>query len=115
MCGADLNHGVPQSALRNGCSDSSGSKMGGIRILRDALRAALTRCHEPLNSSMTSAPKQAQARRGIRISCEIPITLTRLDPVHRFSERCLTLLVNPQGCAARFCRPLEISVQAPPE
>jgi hypothetical protein len=31
-----------------------------------------------------------------------------MDPAHPFSERCLTLLVNPQGCAARFRRPLEI-------
>lgn len=57
---------------------------------------------------MSSVPQKAEVRRGTRISCEIPITLTGLDPVHPFSEPCMTLLVNPQGCAARFCRPLEI-------
>jgi hypothetical protein len=56
---------------------------------------------------MSSAPNKSQVRRGTRISYEIPITLTSLDPADPFSERCLTLLVNPQGCAARFSRPLE--------
>jgi hypothetical protein len=51
---------------------------------------------------------QRAVRRGTRISFEIPITLSSLDPAHPFSESCLTLLVNPQGCAARFGRPLEI-------
>ncbi len=53
-------------------------------------------------------PNKAGARRGTRVSCEIPITLTSLDPVHLFSEPCLIILVNPQGCAVRFRRPLEI-------
>ena len=47
-------------------------------------------------------------RRGTRIPCEIPITLTSVDPAHPFSEPCLIILVNPQGCAARFRRPLEV-------
>lgn len=47
-------------------------------------------------------------RRGTRMPCEIPITLTSLDPAHPFSEPCLIILVNPQGCAVRFRRPLEI-------
>src|ERR1700722_15649724 len=49
-----------------------------------------------------------EVRRGTRISCNIPITLTSLDAVHPFSEPCTAFLVNPQGCAARFDRPLEI-------
>ena len=53
-------------------------------------------------------PNKAGGRHGTRIRCEIPVTLTSLDPAHPFSEPCLTQLVNPQGCAARFCRPLEI-------
>jgi hypothetical protein len=48
------------------------------------------------------------ARHGTRISCKIPIALTSLDAVHPFSEPCLVILVNPQGCAARFGRRLEI-------
>ncbi len=31
-----------------------------------------------------------------------------MDPIHPFSEPCLAILVNPQGCAVRFRRPLEI-------
>jgi hypothetical protein len=31
-----------------------------------------------------------------------------MDPAHPFSEPSQTLLVNAQGCAARFRRPLEI-------
>jgi len=57
---------------------------------------------------MSSAPDKAQARRGTRINCEIEITLTSLDPAHPFSEPSQTLLVNPQGCAARCHQPLEI-------
>ena len=57
---------------------------------------------------MSSTPNRRAARRGTRISCEIPITLTSLDPVHRFSEPCQIILVNPQGCAARFSRAVEI-------
>ncbi len=52
--------------------------------------------------------KKTGVRRGTRIPCEIPITLTSADPAHSFSEQCLIILVNPQGCAARFPRPLEI-------
>jgi len=49
-----------------------------------------------------------EPRRGTRISRQIPLTITSLDPVNPFSEAGVTLLVNPQGCAARFGRPLEI-------
>jgi len=49
-----------------------------------------------------------QVRRGTRIPCEIVIALASVDPGHPFSERCLIILVNPQGCAARFGRPLEV-------
>lgn len=34
--------------------------------------------------------------------------LTRLDAVHSFSEPCVLILVNPQGCAARFALPLTV-------
>ncbi len=57
---------------------------------------------------MSSAPSKSQCRRGTRISCEIPLTLASLDAAHPFSEPCLALLVNPQGCAAKFSQPLEI-------
>ena len=30
------------------------------------------------------------------------------DPTQPLSDECLVILVNPQGCAARFRRPLEI-------
>lgn len=47
-------------------------------------------------------------RSGTRIPCEIPATLTSLDPLHAFSEPCLIILVNLQGCAASFRHPLEV-------
>ena len=59
----------------------------------------------PTNASTSSAPNRPQ-RSGTRIGCEIPITLASLDGAEPFSEPCLILLVNPQGCAARFGRPL---------
>src|SRR5207248_5005018 len=46
--------------------------------------------------------------RGTRISCEIRVTLASLEVAYPFSGSCLVILVNPQGCAARFGRPLEI-------
>jgi hypothetical protein len=49
-------------------------------------------------------------RRGTRINRKIPVILTSLDPANPFSEEGDTLLVNPQGCAARFGRPLEIGI-----
>jgi hypothetical protein len=49
-----------------------------------------------------------ETRRGTRINHKIPLTLTSLDPADPFSEPAVTLLVNPQGCAARFGHPLEI-------
>jgi hypothetical protein len=69
---------------------------------------ALTFRHELLNLKLNSFSSQKAVRRGTRISYEIPITLSSLDPVHPFSEPSQTLLVNPQGCAVRFRRPLEI-------
>ena len=71
-------------------------------------RAGLTRRYELLNFKLRSFPNKGALRAGTRIPCEIPITLTSLDPADPFSEPCLTLLVNPQGCAARFRRPLKI-------
>ena len=47
-------------------------------------------------------------RRGTRISCKIQLILTSLDSVPPFSGRCLVVLVNPQGCAARYTRPLKV-------
>lgn len=49
-----------------------------------------------------------EARRGTRISRKIPLTIASLDPGDLFSEPGVTLLINPQGCAARFGRPLEV-------
>jgi hypothetical protein len=69
---------------------------------------ALTCRHELLNLNLSSFSNQRAVRRGTRIPCEIPITLTSLDPIHPFSEPCLAILVNPQGCAVRLRRPLEI-------
>jgi hypothetical protein len=56
-------------------------------------------------------PDKKSLRRGTRIPCEIPITLTVLDPAQPFSGACLVILINPQGCAARFARPLEIGAE----
>ena len=52
--------------------------------------------------------KKTGVRRGTRIPCKIPISLAGLDPGQSFSGPCLIILVNPQGCAARFGRPFAI-------
>ena len=61
-----------------------------------------------LNFELSLFSNNGAGRSGTRIPCEIPITLTSVDPAHPFSEPCLIILVNPQGCAGRFRRPLEI-------
>jgi hypothetical protein len=57
---------------------------------------------------MSSSPQERPDRRGTRIPCEIPIRLMRLDTDCPSSDPCLVILINPQGCAARFPRPLGI-------
>src|SRR5438270_11014964 len=49
-------------------------------------------------------------RRSTRIRTQIPFRLTRLDTDVRTSERCYTLVVNPQGCGVRLSTPLEPGV-----
>src|SRR2546430_17741398 len=49
-------------------------------------------------------------RRCTRIRTQIPLRLTRLDTAVRTSERCYTLVVNPQGCGVRLSTPLEAGV-----
>ena len=51
---------------------------------------------------MTSAK-----RNGTRINCEMRVGL-RVDSFLTSAEECVVILVNPQGCAARFHRPVEI-------
>jgi len=75
---------------------------------RQIARGDLTRHRELLSLKVSSVPNKGAVRRGTRITYEIPITLTSPDPVHPFSEPSQTLLVNPQGCAARCHQPLEI-------
>ena len=57
---------------------------------------------------MSSSPQEGPDRRGTRIPCEIPIRLMRLGTDCPSSDPCLVILINPQGCAARFPRPLGI-------
>lgn len=46
-------------------------------------------------------------RRGTRIPCEIRLMLTGCGPRHQFSEPCLVVLVNPQGCGLKLGRALQ--------
>jgi hypothetical protein len=61
---------------------------------------ALTCRHQLLNLKLNSPSNQKSVRRGTRISVEVPITISSLDPAYPFSEPCPVILVNPQGCAA---------------
>lgn len=47
-------------------------------------------------------------RSGTRIPCNIPITLTSLNATQWFSEPGVVILANPQGCAVRCRRPVEV-------
>jgi hypothetical protein len=52
-------------------------------------------------------PELIQRRHGTRLKAQIPLRVTSLDPGQRFSERCHTLLVNPNGCGVRLPRSLK--------
>ena len=40
----------------------------------------------------------SDARRSTRLSLEIPVVVTSLDPAHSFREECKTAVVNVHGC-----------------
>jgi hypothetical protein len=47
-------------------------------------------------------------RRSTRIRVEIPITVTSLDRVRPFAERCVAVVVSGQGCGFRSSRALQL-------
>lgn len=53
-----------------------------------------------------STPKAT--RRSTRIRVEIPISVTSLDRVRPFAERCVAVVVSSQGCGFRSSRALQI-------
>jgi len=55
--------------------------------------------------------RKKTARSGTRVPCEIPVKLTSFEPTLSFADSCLVVLVNPQGCAARFHRPVEVGTR----
>ena len=57
---------------------------------------------------MSSTGKKMETRRGTRVPCEISAALSSMAAVPSTSEPCLIVLVNPQGCAVRFRRKLEV-------
>ena len=61
-----------------------------------------------LRTKFLDIPAPSNERRGTRIPCNIPVTLTNLNAMDSFSEAGMVILVNPQGCAARFSRPVEV-------
>lgn len=81
-----------------------------FRLLRAKLRgrAELRECKGQTQVVGQRNHSEPDVRRGTRIKTEISIILTSLDAGNPFSQPALTILVDPQGCAVRFGRPLEI-------
>lgn len=48
------------------------------------------------------------ARRSTRLRVEIPVTVTSLDRMHAFAEKCVVLVVSAQGCGFRSSLALPI-------
>jgi len=48
------------------------------------------------------------ARRSTRLRVEIPVSVTSLDRMRPFAERCLVLVVSAQGCGFRSTRALQL-------
>jgi hypothetical protein len=53
---------------------------------------------------MGSTVTKTEMRGGTRVSCEIPITLTSLEPDDSFSQDCRIVVVNLRGCAVSIRR-----------
>jgi hypothetical protein len=47
-------------------------------------------------------------RRSTRVRVEIPLTVTSMDRKHPFSDKCVALVVSPQGCGFRAKQALPI-------
>src|SRR5215472_8812435 len=50
------------------------------------------------------------ARRSTRLRVEIPVSVTSLDRMRPFAERCMVLVVSAQGCGFRSSRTLPIEM-----
>ena len=55
---------------------------------------------------VTTAPQVA--RRSTRVRVHIPLTVTSLDRLRPFVERCEVIIVSAQGCGFRSSRALQI-------
>lgn len=55
---------------------------------------------------LNSSAHKEWARGGTRVPCELPVTLTSLDPRDPFSQPCVIILANLGGCAVRSPRPV---------
>jgi hypothetical protein len=69
--------------------------------------ATITKETRSLSSSMeVHTPKTT--RRSTRLRVEIPVTVTSLDRMRPFTERCMVLVVSAQGCGFRSTRALQL-------
>lgn len=48
------------------------------------------------------------ARRSTRLRVEIPVSVTSLDRMRPFAERCMVLVASAQGCGFRSSRALQL-------
>jgi hypothetical protein len=55
---------------------------------------------------VTTAPQVA--RRSTRVRVHIPLTVTSLDRLRPFAEKCEVIIVSAQGCGFRSSRTLQI-------
>ncbi len=51
---------------------------------------------------------QKALRRSTRLRVEIPVSITSLDRMRPFAERCILLVVSAQGCGFRSTRPVQL-------
>jgi hypothetical protein len=47
-------------------------------------------------------------RRSTRVRVEIPVSVTSLDRMRPFAERCVVLVVSAQGCGFRSTQPVQL-------
>jgi len=79
-------------------------KLVGVKQAFDAEDSRAKAEEHPKMEVLTPKP----TRRSTRIRVEIPISVTSLDRLRPFAERCVAVVVSGQGCGFQSSRALQI-------
>ncbi len=78
-----------------------------LEVVKLAVARGLSQAQTEEHDEMEVLTPKA-TRRSTRIRVEIPISVTSLDRLRPFAERCVAVVVSGQGCGFRSSRALQI-------